>query len=189
METTNSLHEPLAAIALAALFAAGLAGAAALAEYRTQSAFSFGAVDIAASSTIAGEPSMLAEQDCAARCTIITNKGAACWIRCSNTYARGHETVQQTDCAPDQDNTWIRARDGWYYLSQPLEESGRAPFRECLANPPAWKDSPTDFQLEATLHIEAIQARNFTPDFSSETPWGNVKAEKNTLASSKEVLP
>lgn len=158
------------------------ASAATIAEYRTHNTFAFGIVDISAISELEGSQTENIDPESIARKTTILNKGAPCWIRCANTYAYEQEgvakSIRHTECSLDRDGTWLDKTDGWYYLTVPLGEDERVVFEETLLNPVKSDVPYFRANLKATLRIEAIQARNFTPNFTSETPWESESSQE-----------
>ena len=43
--------------------------------------------------------------------------------------------------------------------------------------PEAWDSSYSLLQTEVSIHAQAVQAANFTPDFSAMSPWGDLDIE------------
>lgn len=71
----------------------------------------------------------------------------------------------------------MRAADGWYYCKTVLGEDSSVTFEESLFNPEGESWSGQRIEAESVVEAQAIQARNVTPDFASDRPWGDVAPE------------
>lgn len=70
-------------------------------------------------------------------------------------------------------------KTGWVLLLYAAVEKRR--IRRLFQNvtiPAAWTSKAQDRVLGLTVTAEAVQAANFTPDFNSESPWGDTEIEQ-----------
>lgn len=71
---------------------------------------------------------------------------------------------------------WIKRGDYWYY--QPvLGEGESADFFTGIQFPTEWDERLSGQEVVLSLQAEAIQARNFTPDYALEDPWFGERAQ------------
>lgn len=72
---------------------------------------------------------------------------------------------------------WVKQGE-YYYYTQPLKNGESADFFQNVTIPAAWTSKAQDRVLGLTVTAEAVQAANFTPDFNSESPWGDTEIEQ-----------
>lgn len=75
-------------------------------------------------------------------------------------------------------NDWIRAGDYFYY-KKPLKTNETVDFFHSFKVPEEWDDTVNpkiigDWEFSVTVVVDAVQSDNFTPDFDSASPWGEV---------------
>lgn len=117
----------------------------------------------------------------------ITNKGTRCYIRIRPQFVLSDEEGNimvydvQENLEGIDDDEWIYAKDGYYYHKDPVEEEETVTFFNTLVVP-NWDNSAADKDYTLTLTAEAVQERNFKPDYekaeSDEDCWKGIKAEK-----------
>lgn len=109
----------------------------------------------------------------------IYNKGVDCWIRVKLDITEDADWVEPRLYGIS--DKWIKAEDGYYYYKQVLKEGENVDFFKGFTVP---DDLDQDYWQEKAFEIEvnaeAIQCRNFTPDFISRNPWGFVEIETYT---------
>lgn len=100
----------------------------------------------------------------------ITNSGADCYIRLKQTM----DVEGVLDTAYESDG-WVQGSDGYLYKKEQVSEKDSVDLPMVMT---ANKDMAEEMQ-GATVHqnirVEAIQAANFSPDFDSADPWGDVQ--------------
>ena len=104
----------------------------------------------------------------------ITNHALPCWIRARILYANDRKELEGLD---DTDLSgvpakWIR-RGEYYYYTSILKKNETVDLFQSVHIPTSWKKEHELQKLGLTIQTEAIQAANFTPDFSAMSPWGN----------------
>lgn len=112
----------------------------------------------------------------------ITNKGSDCYIRAKITFT-GSDKIKDTMLL-GVDGKWLKADDGYYYYAEALPHGEQIDLFQGLK-------IPEDLALETQgqlfyvdIDVDAIQSKNFVPDFNSAAPWGSVeivKCEKSGL--------
>lgn len=134
----------------------------------------------------------------------ITNYAETCYIRVKTTYSgeasdsvsnvdtEKPEEDSKTDADPNEtpaeyvlsdeeldgiSDEWVKQGE-YYYYTQPLKNGESADFFQNVTIPAAWTSKAQDRVLGLTVTAEAVQAANFTPDFNSESPWGDTEIEQ-----------
>lgn len=132
----------------------------------------------------------------------ITNYAETCYIRVKTTYtSEAPEPTDQPGDAevPDVDHdseaepeteyilsdeelagisdAWVQHGE-YYYYTQPLKNGESADFFQSVTIPSVWSSKASDRELGLTVTAEAVQAANFTPNFDSESPWGDTEIEQ-----------
>jgi hypothetical protein len=109
-----------------------------------------------------------------------TATGNDCYIRAKIEVDGVHE-----DATPLTDESfngisdkWIKAGD-YYYYKYPLLTNESVDFFHSFTIPTDWNDNVNpsnigDWGFSVTVVVDAIQSDNFTPDFESNAPWGDV---------------
>ena len=59
----------------------------------------------------------------------------------------------------------------YYYLKEPVGTGVTTPFTESITFPSDWDSSMTNTKMGVVFTAEAIQEKNFMPDFDSDDPW------------------
>lgn len=133
----------------------------------------------------------------------ITNYAETCYIRVKTTYTseapEPTATVEGDAEVPDVDHdseaepeteyilsdeelagisdAWVQHGE-YYYYTQPLKNGESADFFQSVTIPSVWSSKASDRELGLTVTAEAVQAANFTPNFDSESPWGDTEIEQ-----------
>lgn len=102
----------------------------------------------------------------------ITNHGAACYIRVSITADAGNQILELTDYLEGVGSRWLK-KGGYLYYSEPISTGQSVDVCRAFRLPSSW-DYYENRQLRVQVSTDALQARNFTADFTSSTPWGDV---------------
>lgn len=180
---TNSKASPramavVAAAATAAIAACavlGATGALTTAAQDRDVAASLDTVDIECESDLEGTVDYYDEP--IARTVTVTNEGAACWVRCKTTLGQGEATADVAGGASQEG--WKSAADGWTYRLAPLGEAEQASLTESVEVPEEWGRG---VGVSVATVAQAVQAKNFEPDFEAESPWGDVEPERAVYA-------
>lgn len=72
--------------------------------------------------------------------------------------------------------SWIKIGD-YYYYKNILNPKESADLFQGVFIPYEWDNEHAEQKLNLNIQIDAVQAEHFTPDFSSDQPWGNEEIE------------
>lgn len=117
----------------------------------------------------------------------ITNEDAACYVR-----ARVDITADGDDSEPLDGNCLYGVSEDWVwkgdylYCTKLIEEGASTDVFKGIHIPENWNTSDTE-NLKVSVKAEAVQAKNFKPDFSDVLPWGAVKLEEVADAGNQNV--
>ena len=106
----------------------------------------------------------------------ISNDGNDCYVRAKLTF-RGTDEVGEENLF-GIGNKWVKADDGyWYYLGV-LSHGESVDIFEGLLIPEDFSQEYEGETFYVDVDVDAIQSKNFTPDFSLSQPWGSVEILK-----------
>lgn len=119
----------------------------------------------------------------------ITNKGIDCYIRTKINLVRNDEkTVLKPDDFKGMSNKWIyNEHDGYFYYTDVLNENEYADVFDSLTLPSSYSDRIENRELLINVVADAIQSKNFKPDFESNNPFSNIEIIKNDIEISSEI--
>lgn len=110
----------------------------------------------------------------------VTNKGEPCYIRVKiNGYEGSKETCLSSVIYGINDG-WVKQGD-YLYLTKPLENKEKISVCEGFHFPSDWDYRATN-KLTVNVVADAIQDVNFSPNFRSEDPWGNVEVQDSQVS-------
>ena len=104
----------------------------------------------------------------------ITNRALPCWVRARIVYANDQKELEGLDDTKLSgfSSKWIK-RGEYYYYTSILKRKEAVDLFQSVHIPASWEKEHELQKLGLTIQAEAIQAANFTPDFSAMSPWGN----------------
>lgn len=113
----------------------------------------------------------------------VTNNAEPCWIRVKIEYdTRGDLTGSRRNadgvdayefdesCVNLADDNWIHIGD-YYYYPTVVKNKEKIDFVKSVKTPVDWGNETSDVTFETFYTAEAVQAKNFTPNFNSDDPW------------------
>ncbi len=105
----------------------------------------------------------------------IKNNGIPCYIRVKVTYtAQNNDKVAMTDSnLMGLNSNFVKVGEYFYYKNI-LEHGSSVDLFTGVTIP---KDAKANGTFKVGITAEAIQARNISPDYSIQNPWGNVTVE------------
>lgn len=108
----------------------------------------------------------------------ITNYAKPCWVRARIIYENSRENMEGLSDVQLQGipGGWVK-RGQYYYYTKILNRKDSIHLFEKLTVPQNWTEEHTGQKLGIIVQADAIQAANFTPDFSGMSPWGNQKIQ------------
>ncbi len=111
---------------------------------------------------------------------IIENHAETAYIRVE---LKSETDVQEIDLVKDlygvDEEVW-KEINGYFYYTKPLEMNDSVRFCEGFDVPDEW-DYMTANDMEVMMYVDAVQAKNFTPDFTAENPWGDITVSQSTV--------
>lgn len=110
----------------------------------------------------------------------IANNGTDCWVRV-RALAEAEGTEETLSVAQEKGNLVV-ATDGWVYVTDPIGAGALLPMSVGLKVLDGVEDVDS-YDVHVNFEAQAIQARNVTPDWTAEAPWGDVEPVDAKLAS------
>lgn len=111
---------------------------------------------------------------------VIENEAEKAYIRVD---LKAETEAQKIDILKDlrgiDEEVW-KEIDGYFYYTEPLEMNDSVRFCDGFDVPNEW-DYMTANNTEVMMYVDAIQAKNFTPDFTAESPWGDVVVSESVI--------
>lgn len=112
----------------------------------------------------------------------ITNEAQPCWIRAKITYSEDAPDDRENPEGLSEllisgtDKNWVK-RGEYYYYTKILERGSAVDLFREISIPSSWKEEHASQKFAVTIQADAVQARNFQPDFTAMSPWGNQEIE------------
>lgn len=109
----------------------------------------------------------------------ITNKALPCWIRTKITYGGSDDGSAVLDDADvlGISKDWVK-RGEYFYYTRMLKKQESVDLFQSIVIPKVWTEKYEKQEINVDIQADAIQAANFTPDFSAMSPWGNQKIQQ-----------
>lgn len=104
----------------------------------------------------------------------IHNEGNDCYVRAKVTFIDTTEVDESDLYGIGED--WVRGEDGYYYNKEILYTGHDTDLFQGVHIPEDMDQETTEgtmFQIR--IDVDAIQSKNFTPDYEKESPWGDVE--------------
>ena len=105
----------------------------------------------------------------------IVNEAVDCYIRLKVSYDGGQ--LQLTDDNILGWNQDLRKIGDYYYYVKVLEHDKAFDVFNQVKIPSEWTSAVSGKDIKIRIDVDAVQARNFVPAFSSSNPWGNIEIE------------
>lgn len=118
----------------------------------------------------------------------IMNTGTDCYVRVR---LQCDGNLTDADLLPyGMDDNWFLADDGFFYYTKVLHQNTNAEIFSGLSVSDSLNQDTAGKQGQLNLSVDAIQSRNFSPDYQSEHPWGEVAilSQQKSEASMVRVL-
>ncbi len=115
----------------------------------------------------------------------ICNEGTDCYIRAKVTFRETDGITEENLYGIGED--WIRAEDGYYYFTRILSHGESADFFQGVQIPADFEQSNEEKPISLEIDADAIQSQNFSPDFQSENPWGEVEILKSETKKNYDI--
>ena len=108
----------------------------------------------------------------------VTNTANTAWIRVSVSFGSPEGQIP-AEVEYVFDDQWIPSASGYWYLKKPLAKDETAAFETKILIPLDWTEEISGDSCRLSVHADAVQKDNFTPDFSAEDPWFGTLIEKS----------
>ncbi len=111
-----------------------------------------------------------------------------CYIRARLSFDKDKdvEGLTERDISGISDE-WIKIGD-YYYYKYIMNTDQSTDFFKSVSIPAEWTNVHELQNLGITVQVDAIQAKNFIPDYDSEEPWGNEEIEVCVHKGNKENI-
>lgn len=103
----------------------------------------------------------------------IFNDGNDCYVRAKFTFHNTEELSEENVFGIGEN--WVKADDGYWYYTQILPHGGDVDIFEGLEIPKDFSQEGEDTAFYFEIAVDAIQSKNFTPQFDTAAPWGGVE--------------
>lgn len=102
----------------------------------------------------------------------VENMGNDCYIRVKLTFKDITELDDSNLFGITED--WVKIGE-YYYYKNILKTHDKVDVFQGLSIPEGFSELNAGQKFELTIDVDAIQSKNFTPDFNSSEPWGSVE--------------
>lgn len=103
----------------------------------------------------------------------IRNDGNDCYVRAKITF-RGTDEIND-GCLFGMSDKWTKADDGYYYYKEILRHGKDVDLFQGVNVPKEFSQEMEGKQFYIDIDVDAIQSKNFKPEFASAAPWGSVE--------------
>lgn len=103
----------------------------------------------------------------------IHNDGNDCYVRAKITFT-GTDEVDD-ECLYGMTNDWVKADDGYYYYKKILPHGEDVDIFQGIKIPDNFSQNMEGNTFYIDIAVDAIQSKNFTPNFETASPWGSVE--------------
>lgn len=106
----------------------------------------------------------------------ITNEGNDCYVRAKLTFRETQADLEDDLCGfPDG---WEKHKDGYYYYDKILYTGDEIDIFKGLKVPTDFPQEEEGQKFYLDIDVDAIQSKNFVPDFEADSPWGPVEIQQ-----------
>ena len=167
-------------IGLMGIFGLGLSSVYALTEVVSENHFSTGVVDIELEEFCLNEegeetywknPVPVMPGDHVSKIPRIKNMGNDCYIRARIDFQDAPFNIENIY---GMEENWISAKDGYFYFRDSVPTGKTADLFQGIIIPESLDETYADTSFSIRICAEAVQSRNFEPDYSAEYPWGEI---------------
>jgi len=117
----------------------------------------------------------------------VNNLGSQCYLRTKITYFIGNEQLNEADYIDGNFKSFTKVGD-YYYDETPLDENSAIDIFDSINIPTDLSKEYQGEEIVINVSVEAVQAKNFEPDYSLDDPWLGVEITE-ALSRSYEVDP
>ena len=103
----------------------------------------------------------------------IHNDGNDCYVRAKITY---NDTTEIDDsCLYGMSDKWEKADDGYFYFTDILPHGEDVDIFQGIKIPVDFSQDNEGKSFSIDIDVDAIQSKNFVPQFTAASPWGSVE--------------
>lgn len=106
----------------------------------------------------------------------VYNYGADCYVRVKIAFRETEEITEEHLFGIS--DKWLKADDGYYYYTEILKSGKDVDVFQGLRIPEEISEEMSGKSFYLDISLDAIQSKNFTPDFKSASPWGSIEIMK-----------
>lgn len=106
----------------------------------------------------------------------VVNPGNDCYIRVKITF-RDTDQLSEDDLFGMNDK-WVKADDGYWYYTEILEHDASVDVFAGILIPDDFSQDNAGNKFYVDIDVDAIQSKNFEPDYSLAKPWGDIEILK-----------
>ena len=103
----------------------------------------------------------------------VYNEGTACYVRVKFDFININQLGDHSFIGLDKN--WVKCADGYYYYTDILDSLETAKIFDGIHIPENLDASMQNQTFSMHIQLDAIQSRNFYPDFDKDNPWGDVE--------------
>ena len=124
------------------------------------------------------DPKIIFPGDTISKIPMVTNLAEDCWIRVRIRYRKDGGDLEgfSDGNLGGFSSEWIKQGDYFYYTNV-LESGASVDLFHTVSVPESWTEEHAGQRLAIDIQTDAIQARNFEPDFEALSPWGDHPVE------------
>lgn len=122
-----------------------------------------------------GENPLILPGDDISKIPRITNDGNDCYVRAKLEFSGTDEDLESELYGfPDG---WEKHEDGYYYYKNILKTGENVDIFEGLKIPTDFPQTEEGKTFTLRINVDAIQSKNFSPDWNDRSPWGKVEIQ------------
>lgn len=106
----------------------------------------------------------------------IINAGDACFVRAKIQFRDASMPMEESVYGMPE--AWEYHDDGYWYYTDAMETGETLTLFSGFTVPEEYPQDEEGGAFFLDVDVDAIQSRNFTPDFETDSPWGNVAIER-----------
>lgn len=104
----------------------------------------------------------------------IHNFGNDCYVRAKVTMEGTEETIR----IENMDERWKMSKDGYFYYQEILPTGAETDIFQQVTIPTDFSQEVEGKAFDLKIDVDAVQSKNFAPDFEADSPWGPVEIQK-----------
>lgn len=103
----------------------------------------------------------------------IHNDGSDCYVRAKLAFRENDELSEKNLFGIGDD--WLKSDDGYYYYTKVLPHGEDVDIFQGLKIPGDFSQENEGTKFYIDIQVDAIQSKNFTPQFDKAAPWGDIE--------------